>query len=129
MALKNRYIIGLEKLEFAASQVSVMKDELIALQPKLVETSTETEKLMEKIAQDTVEVEAKKEVSGVRFKHVFNTSWEIKEVIGVGDESEHILHTLEENWFRFRLVIGPSISFYKDFIPESLHKKNSWYLL
>lgn len=74
MALKNRYIIGLEKLEFAASQVSVMKDELIALQPKLVETSMETEKLMEKIAQDTVEVEAKKEVSGVRFKHVFNPS-------------------------------------------------------
>ncbi|XP_057310450.1 dynein axonemal heavy chain 3-like isoform X2 [Hydractinia symbiolongicarpus] len=62
MSLKNRYIIGLEKLEFAASQVSVMKDELIALQPKLVETSAETEKLMVKIAQDTVEVEAKKEV-------------------------------------------------------------------
>lgn len=39
-----------------------MKDELIALQPKLVETSAETEKLMVKIAQDTVEVEAKKEV-------------------------------------------------------------------
>ena len=62
LSLKNRYIIGLEKLEFAASQVSVMKDELIALQPKLVETSAETEKLMVKIAQDTVEVEAKKEV-------------------------------------------------------------------
>ena len=62
MGLKNRYIVGLEKLEFAASQVSVMKEELIALQPKLVETSAETEKLMTKIAQDTVEVEAKKEV-------------------------------------------------------------------
>ena len=62
-SLRNRYVVGLEKLEFAASQVSVMKDELIALQPKLVETSAETEKLMEKIAQDTVEVEAKKEVS------------------------------------------------------------------
>lgn len=61
-SLKNRYVVGLEKLEFAASQVSVMKDELIALQPKLVVTSAETEKLMVKIAQDTVEVEAKKEV-------------------------------------------------------------------
>uniref|UniRef100_A0A7M5WS23 Dynein heavy chain 3, axonemal n=2 Tax=Clytia hemisphaerica TaxID=252671 RepID=A0A7M5WS23_9CNID len=61
-SLRNRYVVGLEKLEFAASQVSVMKDELIALQPKLVETSAETEKLMVKIAQDTVEVEAKKEV-------------------------------------------------------------------
>ena len=64
-SLRNRYVVGLEKLEFAASQVSVMKDELIALQPKLVETSAETEKLMVKIAQDTVEVEAKKEVCGI----------------------------------------------------------------
>ena len=39
-----------------------MKEELIALQPKLVETSAETDKLMIKIAQDTVEVEAKKEL-------------------------------------------------------------------
>ena len=62
LSRKNRYVVGLEKLEFAASQVSVMKDELIALQPKLVETSAETEKLMVKIAEDTVEVEAKKEV-------------------------------------------------------------------
>ena len=64
-SLRNRYVVGLEKLEFAASQVSVMKDELIALQPKLVETSAETEKLMVKIAQDTVEVEAKKEVRSI----------------------------------------------------------------
>lgn len=62
MSLKNRYIIGLEKLEFAASQVNIMKGELIALQPKLVETSAETDALMIKIAQDTVEVEAKKEL-------------------------------------------------------------------
>ena len=62
-SLKSRYVIGLDKLQFAASQVSIMQEELIALQPKLVETSEETKRLMIKIAQDTVEVQAKKEVS------------------------------------------------------------------
>ena len=62
MGLKNRYVTGLEKLHFAASQVSVMQEELQALQPELIKTSAETEKLMVKIEQDTVEVEAKKEV-------------------------------------------------------------------
>eukprot|EP00794_Sanderia_malayensis_P008808 gene8808-9750_t len=62
MQLKQRYLTGLEKLDFAASQVSVMQQELRDLQPELVKTSAETEKLMAKIEQDTVEVEAKKEV-------------------------------------------------------------------
>ena len=62
LGLKNRYVTGLEKLEFAASQVSVMQEELTALQPELIQTSAETEKLMVKIELDTVEVEAKKEV-------------------------------------------------------------------
>jgi dynein heavy chain len=62
MLLRNRYLTGLEKLEFAASQVSVMQQELRDLQPELIKTSAETEKLMIKIEQDTVEVEAKKEV-------------------------------------------------------------------
>lgn len=61
--LKQRYETGLEKLDFAASQVSVMQQELKDLQPELVKTSAETEKLLAKIEQDTVEVEAKKEVS------------------------------------------------------------------
>ncbi|KAK3579501.1 hypothetical protein CHS0354_028323 [Potamilus streckersoni] len=60
--LRNRYLTGLEKLEFASSQVSVMQQELQDLQPELIKTSAETEKLMIKIEQDTVEVEAKKEV-------------------------------------------------------------------
>lgn len=63
MMMKNRYVKGLEKLEFAASQVSVMQQELTDLQPELIKTSADTEKLMIKIEQDTVEVEAKKEVS------------------------------------------------------------------
>lgn len=39
-----------------------MQDELHSLQPQLVKTSEATEKLMVKIEQDTVIVEAKKEV-------------------------------------------------------------------
>ena len=40
-----------------------MQNELRVLQPQLIETSEITEKLMVKIEQDTVVVEAKKEVS------------------------------------------------------------------
>lgn len=62
LTMKRRYTTGLEKLDFAASQVSVMQQELVALQPQLVETSKETAQLMVKIEKDTVEAEAKKEV-------------------------------------------------------------------
>ncbi|KAI4817446.1 hypothetical protein KUCAC02_010847 [Chaenocephalus aceratus] len=58
----NRYIVGLEKLEFAASQVSVMQLELTALQPELIKTSAETDQMMVKIEGETVEVDAKKEL-------------------------------------------------------------------
>ena len=40
-----------------------MQQELTDLQPELIKTSADTERLMVKIEQDTVEVEAKKEVS------------------------------------------------------------------
>jgi hypothetical protein len=43
-------------------QVGLMQDELRVLQPQLIDTSEKTEKLMIKIEQDTVVVEAKKEV-------------------------------------------------------------------
>ncbi|CAH3998948.1 unnamed protein product [Pieris brassicae] len=59
-----RYETGLEQLEFAAGQVAVMQQNLIDLQPLLVETSDKTEKLMIKIEQDTVVVEKQKEIVG-----------------------------------------------------------------
>lgn len=40
-----------------------MQQELQELQPELIKTSEETAKLMVKIEKDTVEAEAKKEVS------------------------------------------------------------------
>uniref|UniRef100_A0A5S6LE06 Protein MCM10 homolog n=1 Tax=Xenopus tropicalis TaxID=8364 RepID=A0A5S6LE06_XENTR len=60
--MRNRYMVGLEKLEFASSQVSVMQKELTALQPELIKTSAETEKMMIKIEKETIEVDAKKEL-------------------------------------------------------------------
>ncbi|XP_052759353.1 dynein axonemal heavy chain 3 [Galleria mellonella] len=59
-----RYETGLEQLDFAAGQVAVMQQNLIDLQPQLVETSDKTEKLMIKIEQDTVVVEKQKEIVG-----------------------------------------------------------------
>ncbi|XP_068431186.1 dynein axonemal heavy chain 3 isoform X2 [Clinocottus analis] len=59
---RNRYNIGLQKLEFASSQVAVMQEELTALQPELIRTSADTDKMMVKIEGETVEVDAKKEL-------------------------------------------------------------------
>uniref|UniRef100_A0A8C5QWI6 Dynein axonemal heavy chain 3 n=3 Tax=Leptobrachium TaxID=161697 RepID=A0A8C5QWI6_9ANUR len=60
--MRNRYLVGLEKLEFASSQVSIMQKELTALQPELIKTSAETEKMMIKIEKETLDVDAKREV-------------------------------------------------------------------
>jgi dynein heavy chain len=60
--LKFRYLNGLDKLADAASQCCVMQKKLQELQPQLVKTSAETEKLMVKIEQESIEVEAKKEL-------------------------------------------------------------------
>jgi hypothetical protein len=62
MDLKNRYVTGLEKLNFAAQQVAVMQEELTALQPELVKTSAEVDAKMAQIQIDSVEVDAKKVV-------------------------------------------------------------------
>ncbi|XP_012147752.1 dynein heavy chain 3, axonemal isoform X3 [Megachile rotundata] len=57
-----RYLTGLEKLDFAAGQIAVMKEELQALQPKLLAQSELSNKLMIRIEQDTINIEARKEV-------------------------------------------------------------------
>ncbi|CAO2583041.1 Dynein axonemal heavy chain 3, partial [Lemmus lemmus] len=58
--MRNRYLAGLQKLEFASSQVAVMQVELTALQPQLILTSEETAKMMVKIEAETREADAKK---------------------------------------------------------------------
>jgi dynein heavy chain len=62
LTLRNRYLVGLEKLEFASAQVTVMQQELTELQPELIKTSKETENLITKIGAETEEVAAKKKV-------------------------------------------------------------------
>ncbi|XP_032809855.2 dynein axonemal heavy chain 3-like isoform X2 [Petromyzon marinus] len=59
---KNRYVVGLEKLDFAATQIALMKQELTELEPQLIERSKETEELVNIIADETLEVEAAKAV-------------------------------------------------------------------
>ncbi|XP_073915702.1 dynein axonemal heavy chain 3 isoform X2 [Castor canadensis] len=58
--MRNRYLTGLQKLDFASSQVAVMQVELTALQPQLIQTSEETDKMMVKIEEETKEADAKK---------------------------------------------------------------------
>eukprot|EP00795_Rhopilema_esculentum_P000293 gene293-9945_t len=62
LTLKNRYTVGLEKLEFASGQVEIMQEELKELQPELKETKIETEKLLKEIEKETAEVEKIKKV-------------------------------------------------------------------
>ncbi|KAG2469298.1 DYH7 protein, partial [Polypterus senegalus] len=60
---RNRYLTGLEKLDFASSQIALMQQQLRELEPLLMERSKETVELLAIIAQDTLEVETvKKEV-------------------------------------------------------------------
>ncbi|XP_055373574.1 dynein axonemal heavy chain 3 [Condylostylus longicornis] len=62
--LRDRYTIGLEKLDFAASQVTEMQENLYKLQPQLKILSEETDKIMVNIERETAEAEKKKEVVG-----------------------------------------------------------------
>jgi dynein heavy chain len=56
MAAKKRYEIGLQKLQFTASQVVLMQDELTALKPNLIRTVSETEELMATVQKEKTEV-------------------------------------------------------------------------
>ncbi|XP_071037846.1 dynein axonemal heavy chain 3 [Parasteatoda tepidariorum] len=59
---RNRYVVGLEKLDFAASQIAVMQDQITALQPELIKKAEEIENLMVVIESETVDVESQKEL-------------------------------------------------------------------
>lgn len=61
---RDRYMIGLEKLDNAANEVEVMQKNLFELQPQLKVLSEETERIMVNIERETAEAEKKKEVVG-----------------------------------------------------------------
>lgn len=54
---KNRYVVGLEKLEFAESQIAEMQKSLEELQPELQIMSDKAIEVMKQIEKETVEVE------------------------------------------------------------------------
>ena len=54
--MKRRYEVGLEKLDSAASQVSIMQQELTDLQPQLVVASEEVDKIMVIVEKESIEV-------------------------------------------------------------------------
>ncbi|KAK0675118.1 DYH3 protein, partial [Pygoscelis papua] len=60
--MRTRYLMGLQKLDFASSQVAEMQKELTALQPELIRTSAEIDKMMIQIEKETTEADAKKEL-------------------------------------------------------------------
>ncbi|CAD7701708.1 unnamed protein product [Ostreobium quekettii] len=53
---KDRYLVGLEKLDSSAQQVATMQKDLRELQPQLVVTVGEVEELVEKVAKEKKEV-------------------------------------------------------------------------
>ena len=61
MKARRRYVVGLEKLAFAASQVADMQKELEELQPQLVVTAAENLKMMKIIEKESAEVEVTSE--------------------------------------------------------------------
>ncbi|RXG59107.1 hypothetical protein Avbf_01108 [Armadillidium vulgare] len=60
--LRQRYLTGLQKLAEAEQMITDLQEELKSLQPRLIQTSSNTEALMINIEQDTVQVEKKKEL-------------------------------------------------------------------
>ncbi|KAK2157592.1 hypothetical protein LSH36_188g04054 [Paralvinella palmiformis] len=77
---KDRYVVGLEKLEFSESQIAVMQIELQELQPKLIETSRETEELISIIEKETIEVEAVRKVVQIDEDEANNRAMEAKAI-------------------------------------------------
>ena len=53
--VRNQYVVGLDKLQFAASQVAIMQKELEDLQPKLVAAQAENASMMRDIERDSKE--------------------------------------------------------------------------
>jgi dynein heavy chain len=64
---KSRYETGIEKLDRAAGEVSVMEEEQVAMQPRLVVATDEVQKLVEQVQKDSADVA---EVSDLIFPNI-----------------------------------------------------------
>ncbi|CAH8646661.1 unnamed protein product [Heterobilharzia americana] len=93
--MRNRYLTGLDKLEFASGEVGKMQIELRDLQPLLIETSTETDILLTKIAQDSVEVEAQPAAASKAIKDECEA--DLAEAMPILNEALASLDTLKQS--------------------------------
>ena len=62
LSLRERYVIGNEKLESSENQIVAMQKELTDLQPKMIKMSQETEDLINVIEKEAGEVDAVKQI-------------------------------------------------------------------
>jgi len=69
MKVKRRYEVGLEKLQSASSQVTVMQRQLTQLQPQLVEASKQVDEMMVVIERETIEVSKVEKVIILRYTY------------------------------------------------------------
>jgi len=53
---KFRYEVGIEKLDHATSEVSVMQEDLVALQPQLVVAANKVQKMVTKVEKESADV-------------------------------------------------------------------------
>jgi hypothetical protein len=53
---KSHYEVGIEKLDRAAGEVSVMEEEQVAMQPKLVVAANEVQELVAQVQTDSADV-------------------------------------------------------------------------
>ena len=60
--LRERYVIGIEKLEMSEDQISIMQKELNELKPQMIKASRETEELIVIIEREAGEVDAVKQI-------------------------------------------------------------------
>ncbi|KAH9558616.1 hypothetical protein CY35_06G017100 [Sphagnum magellanicum] len=61
-SIRTRFKMGLEKLYFAESQVTVMKESLVALQPILIKTAEDTNMLLKAIDAETKDAQATRSI-------------------------------------------------------------------
>ena len=62
ITLKERYVIGIEKLELSENQIAIMQKELNELQPQMIKASQEAEELIVTIEKEAAEVDQVKQV-------------------------------------------------------------------
>lgn len=60
--LRERYVVGIEKLELSENQIGTMQKELNELKPKMMKASKETEELIIVIEKEAGEVDAVKQI-------------------------------------------------------------------